>query len=556
MWQHNYTPLGGSLGLSAVAAALPVFVMLFLLGVQRRPAWVAALSGLAAAILTACFVYGMPIRAVMAAASFGAAFGLFPIGWIVFWAIMLYRLTLETGKFEALKDSIGGLIQDRRLQALLIAFGFGAFLEGASGFGAPVAVAAAMLTGLGFPRFYAAGVCLLANTAPVAFGSIGIPILTLAGVTGLPVRALSAWVGRICAPISLLIPAYLVLVMGGWKGLRGVLPAALLCGVAYSGTQLLASSFLGPQLTAIPSALAAIGSLMILFKFWKPKDSFRLSEEEPASAQTNQAPHTPSVGAAKALAAWLPYLLLVVLVFLWGLPAVKAPLDKLTVKFAWPGLDKVVLRVPPVAAKPSPYEAIYTFNYLSASGTACAIAVLLTTLLLGATPRQFGRVLKSTARQLALPVVTIAAVLALAFLMNYCGATATLGLAFAATGRLFPFFSALLGWAGVFLVGSDTSANALFGNLQVVTAARLGLDPVLMAASNSSGGVMGKMISLSSIAVAAAATGMPPSDEARLFRFTLKHSVILATLVGLLVAAYAAWTSLNCNSTAMAVMTH
>jgi L-lactate transport len=541
MWQHNYTPVGGSLGLSAVAAALPVFVMLFLLGVQRRPAWVAALSGLASAVLSACAIYGMPLRTVAAAASFGAAFGLFPICWIIFWAIMLYRLTLETGQFEVLKDSIGGLIQDRRLQALLIAFGFGAFMEGASGFGAPVAVAAAMLTGLGFPRFYAAGVCLLANTAPVAFGSIGIPILTLAGVTGLPVRALSTWTGRICAPVSLFIPAYLMLVMGGWKALRGVLPAALLCGLAFAGTQWLASSYLGPQLTDIPSALAAIGSLMILFKFWKPTDSFRLPEEVEAQGQNEQTLHRPNVGAAKIFAAWLPYLLLVTLVFLWGLAAVKGPLDKFTVKFPWPGLHNLILRMPPVSAKPSPYEAIYTFNYLSASGTACGLAVLLTTLLLGVTPRQFGRVLASTARQLALPVVTIAAVLALAFLMNYCGATATLGLAFAATGRLFPFFSALLGWVGVFLVGSDTSANALFGNLQVVTAARLGLDPVLMAASNSSGGVMGKMISLSSIAVAAAATGMPSSDEARLFRFTLKHSVILATLVGLLVAVYAAW---------------
>lgn len=328
-------------------------------------------------------------------------------------------------------------------------------------------------------------------------------------------------------------------------------PAVLLCGATYAGTQLLTSNFLGPQLTDIPSALVAIGSLMILFKFWKPKDTFQFAgearQEALASAQAslpgqfgeNTAMPATHARAPGTLAAWTPYLLLVVLVFLWGHDGVKGPLEKLTVRFAWPCLHNTILRVPPVVSKPAPYEAMFTFNYLSASGTACAIAVVLNAILFRVSPLRLGRVMQTTGRQLALPVLTIAAVLALAFLMNYCGATVTLGLAFAATGRLFSFFSPLLGWAGVFLVGSDTSANALFGNLQVVTAGRLGLDPVLMAASNSSGGVMGKMISLSSIAVAAAATGMPPSDETRLFRFTLRHSVILAGLVGLLVATYA-----------------
>ena len=532
MWRQNYTPLHNSLGLSALAAAVPIFVVLFLLGVQRRPAWVAALAGLGAAMAVALLVYGMPPGMVMSAVGYGAVFGLFPICWILFWAILLYRVTVETGCFEVVKDSIGSLTQDRRLQALLIAFALGAFLEGAAGFGAPVAVAAAMLTGLGFSRFYAAAICLVANTAPVAFGSIGIPVITLAAVTGLPVQGLSAWVGRICAPVAMFIPSYLVLVMGGLPALRGVWPAAIVCGLSFATTQFLVSNFIGPQLTDILSSIAAIGSLIVLFKLWQPKDRFQLKGE--------LEPHTPKHHeAGQILRAWLPYLLLVVIVFLWGHSAVKTPLDRFTVKYEWPGLHTLVQRVPPVVPEPAPYKAEYTLNYLTASGTACLLAVLIATLLLRVTPRQFGRLFVDSVRQLALSILTIASVLALAFLMNYCGATATLGLAFAATGRTFPFFSALLGWLGVFLVGSDTSANALFGNLQVVTAGRLGLDPVLMAASNSSGGVMGKMISLSSIAVAAGATGMPSSDEAKLFRFTLKHSIILATAIGLVVAFYA-----------------
>ena len=532
MWQQNYTPLGGNLGISALAAAVPVFVLLYCLGFRRRPAWQAALAGLAAAVAVALAVYRMPVVPMLGAVAYGAAFGLFPIGWIVFTAILLYRVTVETGKFEIIKDSVGSLSSDRRLQALLIAFAFGAFLEGAAGFGAPVAIAAAMLTGLGFSPFYAAGICLLANTAPVAFGSIGIPVLTLAGITGLPIDRLSAGVGRICAPVSLLVPAYLILVMGGWKALRAVLPAVAVCGVAFSTTQLAVSNLLGPQLTDILSSLAAIGSLVLLLLVWKPADSFSLEGESRAVAP-------PRHPARQVLLAWTPYAFLVVLVLLWGLKPVKSLLESATVSFAWPGLHAAIERVPPLVGKPSAYPALFSLNYLSAAGTACFTAALLSALLLGLSPRRFLTVALATARQLLLSELTIAAVLALAFLMNYCGATVTLGLAFAGTGVLFPFFSSILGWLGVFLTGSDTSANALFGNLQVVTAGRLGLNPVLLAAANSSGGVMGKMISLQSIAVAAAATGMPAAEEARLFRFTLRHSILLATLIGFVVVVYA-----------------
>src|SRR5258706_569597 len=433
MWPQTYTPLASSLPLSALVAALPLFALLFLLGVARKPAWMAALAGLGAAAVVALFVYRMPPALVLSSALYGAAQGLLPIGWIVFTAILLYRLTVETGQFEIIKDSIGSLTGDQRLQALLIAFAFGAFIEGAAGFGTPVAVAAAMLTGLGFSPFYAAGICLLANTSPVAFGSIGTPLVMLQTVTGLPMADLSSNVGRICAPVSLFVPAYLVLVMGGVRALRAVLPAAAVCGIAFASAQFLVSNYLGPSLTDILGSLAAIGGLIILLRVWRPQG---VHETTPHRHSTRQ-------------------------------------------------------------------------------------------------------LIVSTAKQLALPLVTIASVLGLAFLMNYCGATATLGMAFSATGAAFPMFSALLGWLGVFLTGSDTSANALFGNLQVVTATQLHFNPALMAAANSSGGVMGKMISLQSIAVAAAATGMPHDDEAKLFRFTMRHSGFLAIVIGLVTLFYA-----------------
>jgi L-lactate transport len=548
MWSHNYTPVAGSLALSSLAAAIPIFVLLFLLGVKRTPAWIAGLFGLAAAAVVAVAVYGMPVANLFGAATYGAANGLFPIGWVVFTAILLYNITVEMGKFEVLKDSVGNLSQDRRLQALLIAFAFGAFIEGAAGFGTPVAVAAAMLAGLGFSPFYAAGICLLANTAPVAFGSIGTPIFMLRTITNLPLDRLSAGVGRICAPISLIVPAYLIMVMGGWPALKGVLPAAALCGVAFAGTQFFISNFIGPELTDILASLAAIGSLIVLFKLWQPKDSFVLAGEHAAAAPATPvfkdrghvvavAPRPHTTG--EVFMAWVPYLLLVVFVLLWAAKPVKAGLELQTMKYAWPALHNQISQMPPVVKAPSPYAAMYTFAWLSAPGTACLFAAILSALLLGMSPARFGRVFMRTVKQMMLPEVTIASVLALAFVMNYCGATATLGLAFAATGVFFPFFSALLGWIGVFLTGSDTAANALFGNLQVITATSLHLNPVLMVASNSAGGVMGKMISLTSVAVAAAATGMKKEDESKLFRFTLKHSILLASLLGLIVVVYA-----------------
>jgi L-lactate transport len=527
MWPQTYTPVSASLPLSALVAALPVFVVLILLGVLRKPAWLAAVSGLGTAALVALLVYRMPLSLAASTCLYGAAYGFLPIGWIVFTALLLYRITVETGKFEIIKDSIGSLTSDQRLQALLIAFAFGAFIEGAAGFGTPVAVAAAMLTGLGFRPFYAASLCLLANTSPVAFGSIGTPLVMLATVTGLPLGPLSANVGRICAPVSLFVPAYLVLVMGGFPALRAVFPAAAVCGIAFAGAQFFVSSYIGPHLTDILGSLAAMGSLVVLLQFWKPKGA------EQAKA------HGRRTG--EILMAWLPYGFLVMFVLLWGLDVlpVKAFVNRATITFPWPGLHNMIMRMPPVTAKPAPYAATYAFNWLGASGTSCLFAVFASAIVLRVSPAKLASLTMSTARQMLLPMVTICTVLALAFLMNYSGETATLGLAFSATGAMFPFFSALLGWLGVFLTGSDTSANALFGNLQVVTANHLGLNPALMAASNSSGGVMGKMISLQSICVAAAATGMAQSEEGKLFRFTMKHSIFLAVVTGLVVMFYA-----------------
>jgi lactate permease len=475
----------------------------------------------------------LPAGLAESSAGNGAAFGLLPIGWIVYCAVVLYRIAADTGNFEIVKDSIGGLTSDRRLQAMLIAFAFGAFIEGAAGFGTPVAVAAAMLAGLGFSPFFAAGICLLANTAPVAFGSIGVPVVTLAGTTGISELELSAWVGRLCAPVSLFIPAYLILVMGGFRALKGVLPAAIVCGVCFSAVQFTISNFVGPQLVDILAAITSIIGLVVLLKVWQPKDNFVLAGEHQATV----VPKTHGFG--RTLLAWSPYLFLVIFVLIWGYPVTKAMLETTNIVFDWPGLHNQITRVAPIVAAPSPYAARFTFNWLAAAGSACALATVAAAIVLRVSVGMYLGILGKVAKQLGFSIFTIACVLGLAYLMNYSGMTTTLGLAFAATGALFPFFSSLLGWLGVFLTGSDTSANALFGNLQVVTANTLGLPPELMAASNSSGGVMGKMISLQSISVAAAATGMPQSDEAKLFRFTLKHSVFLAAVIGLIVTAYA-----------------
>ena len=548
MWQHNYQPIAGSVGISALVAAVPIVVLFFMIGIRRKPAWMAAATALVSAFAVAVLAYGMPAKLAILSAIFGAAFGIFPLTWICFTSILLYRLAVDTGKFEVIKDSVGGLTNDRRLQAMFIAFSFGAFIEGAAGFGAPVAVSGAMLAGLGFSPFYAAGICLLGNTTPVAFGSLGIPVTTLANVTGLPVLSLSAMVGRLCALVSVFIPGYLIVVMAGPRRALEVLPAIIACGASFAGMQFYVSNYWGPELTDIASSLTCIGVMVLTLKVWKPRNILRLEGDAPITA----APRRHS--SAEVFSAWLPYMLLVGCVVLWGAPTIKADLNRFSDSLLpgfiaksgtvlngllVPGLHNAITRIPPVTQKPAPYAAVFEFNWLSAAGTACFMASVLTALILRVSPRQFARTYRTTFQQLALPMVTISCMLALAYLMNYSGMTSTLGLALAATGSVFPFFSATLGWLGVFLSGSDTSANALFGNLQVVTANALSINPVLTASVNSAAGVVGKMISLQSIAVAVAATGMTTADESRLFRFTIKHSIFLMAVMGGIAMLYA-----------------
>jgi len=541
-WQQTYNLFGQGLLSSAAIAAIPIITLLVLLGVMRKPAWFASLCALAVTVVLAAAGYKMPPRLIVSAASYGAAFGLFPISWIVLWAIALYQVTVKTGKFHVIRGSLGSLTTDLRLQALLVAFAFGAFVEGATGFGTPVAVAAAMWVGFGFSPFYASALCLLANTAPVAFGSIGIPVITLAGITGLPVNSLSGAVGRLCAPLSMIIPGYLIATMVGWRRMCEVWPAVIVTGGVFGTVQFLMSNFVGPQLTDILSSLAALGSLMLLLRFWHPRRLFVIGDgpSHPFVETKGDLP-APSehYAAGQILSAWMPYGLLVFFVLMWGIKPVQALLNSVTMSFPWPLLHNHVQRMPPVLSRPALYGALYQVNWLSAAGTACMLATLGSVLLSRMPLKDFGRLMLSVGRQLLLPTITVTSVLALAFVMNYCGATGTLGLAFAGSGVLFPFFSPLLGWLGVFLTGSDTSANALFGSLQVLSATRLGFDPVLMAAANSAGGVMGKMISLQTIAVATAATGLSVSDQSRLFRFTLRHSIVLTTAIGLEVLLYA-----------------
>lgn len=564
-WTQVYTPLG-SLLLSALVASLPVVVLLGLLGLFHVKAHIAALAGLATSLVIAIFVYGMPWQMGVAAAVDGAFYGLFPIGWIVLGAIFIYDISVKTGKFEIVKESIAGLASDRRIQVLLIAFAFGAFIEGAAGFGTPVAISAAMLIGLGFAPLPAAGLALIGNTAPVAYGALGTPIVVLSSVTGIDVMALSAMAGRQLPLFSLLIPFWIVWAMAGRKKMLEVWPACLTAGLSFAICQFLVSNFHGPWLVDIISAIVSMFSLVILLRFWQPKTTFRFPGEDdgevarPLPAFPRAAGTAGSGDAAmlprpmpkpvsrrrEVLVAWMPWIILSVMVFLWGTPQVKtflnggtkdAPnfLSGITVqKYPVPYLDKAVYRDVPVVPAPEPEAAIYTFNWLSATGTALLIAGVLSGLLLGLSPKVLGQVFLGTLWRIRMSLLTIAAMLALGFTTRYGGLDATMGLAFASTGFLFAFFSPILGWLGVALTGSDTSSNVLFGNLQQITAQQVGISPVLTAASNSSGGVMGKMIDAQSIVVASVATDQH-GQEGEILRYVFLHSIVLACLVGVVV---------------------
>ena len=531
-WSQNYAPLG-SVGVSALIAALPVVTLLGLLAFWHVRAQIAAFAGLLVAALIAMTVYHMPAQLTLAAALYGGAFGLFPIGWIILNAIFIYNLSVETsGSSPCSNDRSRAFPRDRRIQALLIAFSFGAFIEGAAGFGAPIAISGALLIGLGFKPLEAAKLALIGNTAPVAFGALGTPLITLAKVTGLDLQLLSSMVGRQLAIFSVIVPFWLVAAQVGWRGMLGVWPACLVTGVSFAITQFLVSNYHGPWLVGIISAFVSMGSLVGLMMFWRP------AEEQTASAQATIVDQPPAGRGGSSWKAWLPWIFLSVFVFLWGLPVIKDFLNGVFApNFHVPFLDDAVQRVPPVVAKPTPEHAVFAFNVLSATGTALLFAGMLAGLCLGLDPKRLCQIYLRTFWRVRVSLLTITLMLALGYTTRFSGTDTTMGLALAATGFLFPFFSPLIGWLGVALTGSDTSSNVLFGNLQQVTAQQLNLSPVLMAASNSSGGVMGKMIDAQSIVVASVATGGRPDspDAGTVLRSVFWHSLALAILMGLLV---------------------
>jgi lactate permease len=533
-WIQVYDPLG-QLFLSAIVASLPVVVLLGLLAFTNTRAHVAAIAGLLMALIIAVGVYRMPVPLAVAAAANGAAFGLFPIGWIVLTAIFVYDITVATGQFEILKDSIAHLASDRRVQALLIAFSFGAFIEGAAGFGTPVAISAAMLIGLGFKPLPAAGLALIGNTAPVAYGALGTPIIALARVTGLPIEDLSAMVGRQLPVFSLIVPFWLVWAMCGWRRTLEVWPACLVSGLTFAIVQFLVSNYHGPWLVDIAGAIVSIVSLVALLRVWTPKTTWRFDHDTVDPAVHPGGSRMPSYAAREVVIAWMPWVVLSVLVFAWGLPQVKAVLNGLSnLQVDVPLLHQAVWRAAPVVSQPKAEEAVFVFNWLSATGTSLLLAGLIAGTLLGLGPARLVQIFSRTLWRVRWSLVTIGAMLALGFTTRYSGLDATMGLAFAATGVLFPFFSPMLGWLGVALTGSDTSSNVLFGNLQQITAQQLGISPLLAAASNSSGGVMGKMIDAQSIVVASVATEQQ-GQEGAILRYVFFHSLALASLVGLLV---------------------
>jgi lactate permease len=535
-WSQNYTPVG-NVGVAAVIAAIPIIVLLGLLAFWHVRSQIAALIGLIAAAVIAIFVYHMPAQLTVVAAFFGGAFGLFPIGWIILNAIFIYDLSVETGQFAVLQQQVAGVSRDRRIQALLVAFSFGAFIEGAAGFGAPIAISGALLIGLGFKPLEAAKLSLIGNTAPVAFGSLGIPLLTLAKVTGLDLQLLSAMVGRQLAIFAVIIPFWLVAVQVGWQGMMAVWPACLVSGLSFAISQYVMSNYHGPWLVGIVSAVISMVSLVVLMRFWKPAEEQLASNISPSNQSAQS-----SADAEPAWKAWLPWIFLALFVFVWGLPQVKNSLNGLFERdIHVPLLDDVVQRVPPVVTNPTPEHAVFTFNPLSATGTALLLAGIVAGLCLRISPKRLGQIYLRTLWRIRVSLLTIALMLALGFVTRFSGADTTMGLAMAGTGVLFPFFSPIIGWVGVALTGSDTSSNVLFGNLQQVTAQQLGLSPILMAGSNSAGGVMGKMIDAQSIVVASVATGGHPDspDAGTVLRSVFWHSFALAVLMGLLVIVQA-----------------
>ena len=554
-WTQIYDPFG-VWWLSTLVAALPVVVLLGLLAIFRvKPHW-AAMAGAATALAAASLVFQMPWSLSVISLGYGAGFGLLKIAWIVVAAVFLYDISVHTGQFEIMKQSVAAITPDRRLQALLVAFCFGAVIEGAAGFGAPVAIAGAFMIGLGFKPFHAAALNLIANTAPVAWGAIGTPVHTLAAVSGLPEAGLNSMIGRILPITAIIVPFWLVRAMVGWRETFEVLPAILVVGVSFGATQFVWSNFIDSNLVDIAGGLVSLISTVTFLRFWQPRRIWRFKDDDSLvarafSLQTEEsgpsrdhAVETPALPGKQVARAWMPFVILAGFVLLWGLPSIKTTINRMTTpafeRGGWdvPVLHLAVTRATPLVSRPEPEKAKFDFNWFSATGTACFIAAIFAGLLLGVAPAELAKIFWRTLRRMRFAVLAISFMLGLGFVTRYSGMDAVLGLAFTRTGWLFPFFGTFLGWLGVALTGSDTSSNALFGSLQRITAEQLNLSPILMCAANSAGGVMGKMVDAQSIVVATAATNQV-GNEGLIFRFVLWHSIALASIVGLIVMAYA-----------------
>lgn len=542
-WNQIYNPLDNA-ALSTIAAALPVVVLLVLIASGKVKAHIAAIIALIVANLVTIAIFHMPAGMSIRASLLGVVSGFFPIGWIVLNVIFLYQVTVSTGRFELLKRAVGGVTEDRRLQLLLIAFSFGAFFEGASGFGTPVAITGAVLIGLGFSPLAASGLSLIANTAPVAFGALGTPIAGLAQVTGLDPYILGAMVGRQLPLFSLIVPFWVVWAFAGWKGMKDVWPAILVTGLSFAIPQFVISNYINPWIVDIGASLISMGCLILFLKVWQPKQlwlspALRGNDESAATMAAAKPLDKTPLTQAELWSALLPWIIVCIVMLIWGNGAFKTWANSI---FVWnypvPELDKMINVMPPVSAKPIPQGAVFGFTYLTFTGTGMLIAAIISGFLMGVGPgkliSEYGRTLKLC----AISLITISAMLAIGTLTRLSGVDATLGLAFAATGVLYPFFGTLLGWLGVALTGSDTSSNILFGNLQKITSEQLGISPILMAAANSSGGVMGKMIDAQSIVVASTATNWY-GHEGSILRYVFLHSIVLACLVGLFVTLQA-----------------
>jgi lactate permease len=539
MWNQVYNPLG-SAALSTIAAAVPVVTLLVLIASGRVKAHIAAIIAVIVTNLIAIFIFTMPAGMSIRASILGIVTGFFPIGWIVLNVIFLYQVTVATGKFELLKRAVGGVTEDRRLQLLLVAFSFGAFFEGASGFGTPVAITGSILIGLGFSPLAASGLSLIANTAPVAYGALGTPIQGLASVTGLDPYILGAMVGRQLPVFSLIVPFWVVWAFAGWRGMKEIWPAILVTGVSFAVPQFVISNFINPWIVDIGASLISMGCLILFLRVWQPERLWLSpalrDHDESAATMAKAVPldKTP-LTQSELWSALLPWIIVCIVMLIWGNGAFKTWANSIfTWNYAVPDLHNMINTVPPVAAKPTPQGAVFAFTYLSFTGTGMLIAAIISGLLMGVSPGKLVTEYGRTIRLCAISLITISAMLAIGTLTRLGGIDATLGLAFAATGVLYPFFGTLLGWLGVALTGSDTASNILFGNLQKITAQQIGLSPILMAAANSSGGVMGKMIDAQSIVVASTATNWY-GHEGSILRYVFKHSIVLACLVGLVV---------------------